>query len=232
MDVVPGAGHRLRPRWARCCCWRSALYVGVVAARCGCRATCSTASCSARSTRLRDEVEDKLNRLPLRYFDRQPRGELLSRVTNDIDNVAQTLQQTLSQLLTSLLTVVGVLVMMFVVSPLLALIALVTIPLSVLVTERDRQAVAEAVHRPVEAHRRAERPDRGGVHRARAGQGVRPAARGRGRVRRRRTTSCSRPASAPSSSPGIDHAVDDVHREPELRGDRGGRRPAGGRPAR
>ena len=58
--------------------------------------------------RLRSDVEDKLNRLPLPYFDRQPRGELLSRVTNDIDNVAQTLQQTMSQLLTSLLTVVGV----------------------------------------------------------------------------------------------------------------------------
>ncbi|MEU9836853.1 ABC transporter ATP-binding protein [Streptosporangium sp. NPDC048047] len=84
--------------------------------------------------RLRSDVEDKLNRLPLRFFDAQPRGELLSRVTNDIDNVSQTLQQTLSQLLTSLLTVVGVLAMMFVISPLLALIALVTIPLSTVVT--------------------------------------------------------------------------------------------------
>ncbi|MGH3383421.1 MAG: ABC transporter ATP-binding protein [Nocardioidaceae bacterium] len=83
---------------------------------------------------LRSEVEDKLNKLPLPYFDRQPRGELLSRVTNDIDNIAQSLQQTLSQLLTSLLTVVGVVVMMFVISPLLALVALVTIPLSVVVT--------------------------------------------------------------------------------------------------
>ena len=55
--------------------------------------------------RLRSDVEDKLNRLPLPYFDRQPRGELLSRVTNDIDNIAQSLQQTMSQLLTSLLTV-------------------------------------------------------------------------------------------------------------------------------
>ncbi len=64
--------------------------------------------------RLRADVEDKLNRLPLPYFDRQPRGELLSRVTNDIDNISQSLQQTLSQLLTSLLTVVGVLTMMFV----------------------------------------------------------------------------------------------------------------------
>ena len=80
--------------------------------------------------RLRSDVEDKINRLPLSYFDRQPRGELLSRVTNDIDNVSQTLQQTMSQLLTSLLTVVGVVAMMFWISPLLALIALVTIPLS------------------------------------------------------------------------------------------------------
>jgi ATP-binding cassette subfamily B protein len=84
--------------------------------------------------RLRNQVEDKINRLPLRYFDRQPRGELLSRVTNDIDNVSQALQQTLSQLLTSLLTVLGVTVMMFVVSPVLAIIALVTIPVSIAVT--------------------------------------------------------------------------------------------------
>ena len=71
--------------------------------------------------RLRRDVEDKLNRLPLPYFDGQPRGELLSRVTNDIDNVAQSLQQTLSQLLTSLLTVVAMIAMMVWISPLLAL---------------------------------------------------------------------------------------------------------------
>ncbi len=85
---------------------------------------------------LREEVEAKLHRLPLRYFDGQPRGELLSRVTNDIDNISTTLQQTLSQLLTSLLTVVGVLVKMFTISPLLALIALAVIPVSVVVTGR------------------------------------------------------------------------------------------------
>ncbi|MGH3762152.1 ABC transporter ATP-binding protein [Actinophytocola sp.] len=84
--------------------------------------------------RLREDVEHKLHRLPLRYFDGQPRGELLSRVTNDIDNISTTLQQTLSQLLTSLLTVVGVLVMMVTISPLLSLIALAVIPLSVFVT--------------------------------------------------------------------------------------------------
>ena len=83
---------------------------------------------------LRRDVEDKLNRLPLPYFDKQPRGELLSRVTNDIDNVAQSLQQTLSQLLNSLLTVVAMVVMMFVLSPTLALVALITIPVSVVVT--------------------------------------------------------------------------------------------------
>ncbi len=85
---------------------------------------------------LRAEVQAKLARLPLSYFDRQPRGEILSRVTNDIDNLAQSLQQALSQLVTSLLTIIGVLTMMFVISPLLALIALVTVPLSVLVVAR------------------------------------------------------------------------------------------------
>jgi ATP-binding cassette subfamily B protein len=84
--------------------------------------------------RLRSDVEDKVNRLPLSYFDRQPRGELLSRVTNDIDNVSQSLQQTMSQLLTSVLTVFAVLAMMLWISPLLALVALVSVPLSMLVT--------------------------------------------------------------------------------------------------
>jgi ATP-binding cassette subfamily B protein len=101
--------------------------------------------------RLRADVEDKLNRLPLPYFDKQPRGELLSRVTNDIDNLAQSLQQTLSQLLTSLLTVVGVLTMMFVISPLLAVIALVAVPLSVVITGQiakrsQRQFIAQWKH--------------------------------------------------------------------------------------
>ncbi|WP_085369366.1 ABC transporter ATP-binding protein [Leifsonia sp. NCR5] len=84
--------------------------------------------------RLREEVEAKIHRLPLRYFDGMQRGELLSRVTNDIDNISQTLQQSMSQLLTSLLTVIGVVVMMFVVSPLLAVIALITIPLTLIIT--------------------------------------------------------------------------------------------------
>jgi len=92
--------------------------------------------------RLREEVEAKLNRLPLKYVDGQPRGDLLSRVTNDMDNLAQGMQQTLSQMLTSTLTLVGTLVMMFVVSWKLALVALVTIPLSLwsmkAITKRSR----------------------------------------------------------------------------------------------
>ncbi len=77
---------------------------------------------------LRKDIETKIHRLPLAYIDAQSRGDLLSRVTNDIDNISQSLQQSLSQLITSMLTIVGVLVMMFVVSPLLAVIAIVTVP--------------------------------------------------------------------------------------------------------
>ena len=83
---------------------------------------------------LRRQVEAKLSRLPLSYFDQQPRGEVLSRATNDTDNIAQTLQQTFAQLTTALLTIVGVLGAMFWISPLLALIALITVPVSFFVT--------------------------------------------------------------------------------------------------
>lgn len=79
--------------------------------------------------RLRESVEAKINRLPLAYFDKVQRGELISRVTNDIDNITQTMQQSLSGALTSVLTVIGVLVMMFSISWQLALVALVTLPL-------------------------------------------------------------------------------------------------------
>ncbi|HEY0000765.1 MAG TPA: ABC transporter ATP-binding protein [Actinoplanes sp.] len=86
--------------------------------------------------RLREDVEAKLSRLPLSYFDQQPRGEVLSRATNDTDNIAQTLQQTFAQLVTALLTIVGVIGVMLWISPLLAVIALLTVPVSLLVTTR------------------------------------------------------------------------------------------------
>jgi len=84
--------------------------------------------------RMRRQVDQKLARLPLHYFDSHPRGDILSRVTNDIDNISQTLQQSLTQLITSLFTIIGVLIMMVWISPLLAVIALLTIPLSIVVT--------------------------------------------------------------------------------------------------
>jgi len=80
--------------------------------------------------RLRADVEDKLSRVPLSYIDRTPRGDLLSRVTNDIDNLGQSLQQTISQALTNIFMLVGTVAMMFVISPVLALVAVVSIPLS------------------------------------------------------------------------------------------------------
>jgi ATP-binding cassette subfamily B protein len=83
--------------------------------------------------RLRFDVEAKIHRMPLSYIDAQPRGDLLSRVTNDIDNISQSLQQTLSQALTSVLTLIGVLVMMFVISPILAAVTAITIPASLLI---------------------------------------------------------------------------------------------------
>nr|WP_108871251.1 ABC transporter ATP-binding protein [Tessaracoccus timonensis] len=83
--------------------------------------------------RMREKVAAKIDRLPLSYFDGQPRGELLSRVTNDIDNVSQTFQQTLHQLMSSLFTVVGVLAMMFWISPTLALVALLAVPVGMVV---------------------------------------------------------------------------------------------------
>ena len=83
---------------------------------------------------LRRDAEAKLARLPLKYFDSHPHGDMLSRVTNDIDNITTTLQQGLSQFITSTLTIVGVLAVMVWISPLLAAVALVTVPLSIIVT--------------------------------------------------------------------------------------------------
>nr|WP_304503285.1 ABC transporter ATP-binding protein [Amycolatopsis sp. FDAARGOS 1241] len=133
-DIVPGMGIDFTAV-GRVLLLVLALYViasffGLIQAR------LTTSLVQGAVYSLRREVEAKLSRLPLRYFDRQPRGEVLSRVTNDIDNLAQSLQQTLSQIVTSLLTVVGVLVMMFLISPLLAVIALLTVPASVFIAAK------------------------------------------------------------------------------------------------
>jgi len=128
MDVVPGQGLDLDALGA-VLLTVIALYVG--ASLFGWVQGVLTTGLVQRSVyRMRQEVEDKLGRLPLAYFDKHARGDVLSRVTNDIDNLAMTMQQALSQLITALLTVIGVLAMMFWISWELALIALVTIPLS------------------------------------------------------------------------------------------------------
>jgi ATP-binding cassette subfamily B protein len=100
---------------------------------------------------LRRDVQAKLSRLPLSYFDRHPHGEILSRVTNDIDNLATCLQAALSQILGAVLGVLGVLIMLVVVSRLLAVIALATVPISVMLTARiarrtQRRFVAQWAH--------------------------------------------------------------------------------------
>jgi ATP-binding cassette subfamily B protein len=86
--------------------------------------------------RLRTDIEAKLSRLPLSYFDKQPRGEVLSRATNDVDNLAQSLQQSLAQVVMQVFTLIGVMVFMIWTSWLLALIAIAMVPLSVLVAGR------------------------------------------------------------------------------------------------
>ncbi|HZN72810.1 MAG TPA: ABC transporter ATP-binding protein [Micromonosporaceae bacterium] len=134
MDVVPGRGIDFA-RLGQVVMLATALFVAAGLLM-WLQGYLLTGVVQAAMLRLRADVEDKLHRLPLRYFDDQPRGELLSRVTNDIDNIAQSLQQTLSQLLTSLLTVIGVLVMMVAISPILAVIALVAVPLSIVVTRK------------------------------------------------------------------------------------------------
>lgn len=132
MDFVPGAGIDFREL---AMIVMAVLLVYVFASIFGwLQARILNGVVQRAMNRLRMQVEDKIHRLPLKYFDKVQRGELLSRVTNDVDNIGQTMQQTLSQVVISLLTVIGVLVMMFLISPLLAVIALVTIPLTLVVT--------------------------------------------------------------------------------------------------
>ena len=132
MDLKPGQGIDFNALqqilWAVIFIYLGAFIFGIIQAR------ILNVSVQNVIFELRRETEAKLHRLPLSYFDTIKRGELLSRVTNDIDNVSTSLQQTLSQVLVSLLTVIGVLIMMFTISPVLAIIALVSIPASLVLT--------------------------------------------------------------------------------------------------
>jgi ATP-binding cassette subfamily B protein len=132
LDFTPGAGVDL-PRIAHILVLLAAVYLA--SAVFSWAQQYVMAGVAQRTMfRLREEVDAKLARLPLRYFDDHPRGDLLSRVTNDIDNISTSLQQSLTQIVTSVLTIVGVLIMMLTISPLLAAISLVAVPLSFVVT--------------------------------------------------------------------------------------------------
>ena len=134
MNVVPGAGVDLA-RLGKLL--GAAALVYIAAASFGWAQGHLTAGVAQRAvSRLRTDVQDKLARLPLRYFDGHPHGEILSRVTGDIDNLSTTLQQGLGQLLTSLLAMAGAVSMMFWISPPLAAVSVVAIPLAVLLTVR------------------------------------------------------------------------------------------------
>ncbi|MFP3461047.1 ABC transporter ATP-binding protein [Arthrobacter globiformis] len=132
MTLTPGAGIDFAAL-ANVLLWALALYV-LASAFGWIQAYVLNGVVQRTVYRLRERIEAKIHRLPLRYFDSIQRGELLSRVTNDVDNISQSLQQSISQAVTSLLTVLGVLVMMFLLSPVLALIALVTVPLTLVTT--------------------------------------------------------------------------------------------------
>ncbi|MGA9360281.1 MAG: ABC transporter ATP-binding protein [Mycobacterium sp.] len=132
MNVVPGQGVDFAAV-ARTLCLALALYL-VAALLLWVQARLLNVTAQRTMVALRSEVEDKVHRLPLAYFDARQRGELLSRVTNDVDNLQSSLTMTISQVLTLLLTVVAVLAMMVSISPVLALITLLTVPVSLLAT--------------------------------------------------------------------------------------------------
>lgn len=132
MNVVPGAGVDFGAV-ARTLLLALGLYL-VAALLVWLQARLLNVAVQRTIRRLRSDVEDKLHRMPLSYFDSRQRGEVLSRVTNDVDNVQTSLSMTISQLMTSLLTVLAVVVMMLTISPLLTLLAVITVPLSLWAT--------------------------------------------------------------------------------------------------
>ena len=175
---------------------------------------------------LRSDVEDKLHRMPLSYFDSRQRGEVLSRVTNDVDNIQTSLSMTISQLMTSVLTVVAVLVMMLSISSLLTLLTIVTVPLSLWATRVIARRSQRHVRRPMGQHRPPQRPHRGDVQRFHHRQDVRsprPRAGAVPPVQRRRVPDelwCA-------VLFGSGRAGDGVHRQHQLRRGGGGRRHPG-----
>jgi ATP-binding cassette, subfamily B, fatty acid transporter len=132
MDVVPGRGVDF-DAVGRTLALALALYL-VAALLLWAQARLLNVTVQKTIAALRSDVEDKLHRLPISYFDGRQRGELLSRVTNDVDNIQSSVSLTISQLVTSILAVLAALAMMVSISPLLALITLLTVPMLLLVT--------------------------------------------------------------------------------------------------
>ena len=177
---------------------------------------------------LRSDVERKVHHLPLRYYDAQKKGDILSRTTNDIDNVQAALQQALASFVYSILMMLGVTVMMFTVSWQMALLALTVLPVTAGAGRHRRYEGAEAVCGAVGEHRQGQRACRGVLHRARPGRCLRSSGRyGQGLRRAQRGT-------VPGQCEGAvpvrhDDAADAVHELPQLRDHRRGRRAAGGK---
>jgi ATP-binding cassette subfamily B protein len=132
MNVVPGRGVDFAAV-GRTLLFALALYL-VAALLIWLQARLLNVAVQRTMVTLRSDVENKLHRMPLSYFDSRQRGEVLSRVTNDVDNIQTSLSMTISQLMTSVLTVFAVLVMMLTISPLLTLLTVVTVPLSLWAT--------------------------------------------------------------------------------------------------
>ena len=150
---------------------------------------------------LRASVEEKLHVLPSGHFDEQHRGDVLSRATNDVDNIAQALNQLLNQLIMSLLMLSAALAMMLWLSPVLAADRAGLRP-GVHAHHRPRgPEIPGALHRAVGEHGRAARAAGGVLHRPRGPQGLRPAGDGRGHASRTATTNCAAPAPARSTCP-------------------------------
>ena len=122
---------------------------------------------------MRKDIKNKLDRLPLKYFDGRTHGEILSRVTNDVDNISTTLQQSLTQLITALVTLVGILVMMISISRLLTLIALVTLPVCAFITTFIAKKSQKYFAEQQKNTWRIKRPYRRDVHRTQDHQSFR-----------------------------------------------------------
>ena len=166
--------------------------------------------------RMRRDVDEKLSRMPLSYFDSHPRGDTLSRVTNDIDNIANSLQQTMTQLITAVCTIIGVIAIMFWISPLLAVISLLTVPLSIVVTvliaKRSSVQFAAQWAQTGKLNGHVEEMHTGSRHR----QGVRAPAGGDRPLRRGERAAL--PGELSGAVPvGHDPAGHGVHRQHQLR---------------